>query len=148
MLNENKEICVCKTFLINTLGITQRIIRTVIDSKAQNDGFIPPDQRRKHEKQCTLEPEVIQAVKDHIESIPRVESHYLRASTSRQFIDGGLTVAELHRNYSETTEQAYCELRRLLTNFQTRFYNGFFKPKKDRCDEYEAYENTSEEEKK
>ncbi|KAF9420486.1 hypothetical protein HW555_003236, partial [Spodoptera exigua] len=51
-------------------GITQWIIRTVIDGKAQNDGFIPSDQRGKHGKQCTLEPEVIQAVKDHINRIP------------------------------------------------------------------------------
>ncbi|KAF9406388.1 hypothetical protein HW555_013210, partial [Spodoptera exigua] len=50
--------------------ITQWIIRTVIDGKAQNDGFIPSDQRGKHGKQCTLEPEVIQAVKDHINRIP------------------------------------------------------------------------------
>lgn len=45
LLNGNKEIRVCKTFLINALGITdhtdhQRIIRTVIDGKARNDGFI------------------------------------------------------------------------------------------------------------
>ncbi|CAG4992700.1 unnamed protein product [Parnassius apollo] len=138
LLNENKEIRVCKTFLINTLGITQRIIRSVIDGKARNDGFTPPDQRGKHGKQCKLQPEVIQAVKDHIESIPKVESHYLRANTSRQFIDGGLTVAALHRNYSEIQKQQntpivnYDVYSRI---FNQDFNNGVFKPKKDRCDE-------------
>ncbi|CAG4956054.1 unnamed protein product [Parnassius apollo] len=150
LLNENKEIRVCKTFLINTLGITQQIIRTVIDGKARNDGFTPPDQRGKHGKQCKLQPEVIQAVKDHIESIPKVESHYLRANTSRQFIDGGLTVAALHRNYSEIQKQQ----NKPIVNYDvySRIFNqdfniGFFKPKKDRCDECEAYENASEVEK-
>lgn len=105
LINNNKDIRVCKTFLINTVDITQRIILTVIDGKARNDGFISADRRGKHCKQCKLPPEVIKAVKDHIESIPRVDSHYLRAGTSREFIDRGLTVAELHRNYSEIQEQ-------------------------------------------
>lgn len=33
-----------------------------------NDGFIPPDQRGKHGQQCKLQPEVIQAVNNQINS--------------------------------------------------------------------------------
>lgn len=33
LCNEGREIRVCKTFLTNTLGISERILRTVIDSE-------------------------------------------------------------------------------------------------------------------
>lgn len=38
-------------------------------------------------------------VRNHIKSIPRIESHYLRAQTTKEFIDGGKTIADLHRDY-------------------------------------------------
>ncbi|KAK5647887.1 hypothetical protein RI129_002779 [Pyrocoelia pectoralis] len=60
---------VCKTLLINTLGITERTIRTVIESRASGNGI--------------TDEEVVQSVRDHINSIPRVESHYLRKDTTR-----------------------------------------------------------------
>lgn len=150
LLNDGRSVRVCKTFLINTLGISPRTIRTVIDAKKLNDGIIPEDHRGKHGKHCKLDKEIIKAVKDHIESIPKVESHYLRASTSRLFIDGGLTVAELHRNYKEVQEKNnkaavnYDAYQRI---FNHDFNIGFFRPKKDLCDQCVAYENAPEEEK-
>lgn len=97
-----------------------------------------------------MDSEIIKAVKDHIESIPKVESHYLRANTSRLFIDGGLTIAELHRNYKEVQNQNnkpavnYDAYQRI---FNHDFNIGFFRPKKDLCDQCVAYENAPEQEK-
>lgn len=150
VLNDGQSVRVCKTFIINTLGISPRTIRTVIDAKKLNDGIIPEDHRGKHGKHCKLDNEMIKAVKDHIESIPKVESHYLRANTSRLFIDGGLTIAELHRNYKEVQKQNnkpavnYDAYQRI---FNHDFNIGFFRPKKDLCDQCVAYENAPEQEK-
>lgn len=147
LLNEGKSFRVCKTFLMNTLGISPRTIRTVIDAMKLHDGIIPEDNRGKHGNQCKLDNDMIKAVKEHIESIPKVESHYLRANTSRLFIDGGLTIAELHRNYSEIQIQNnkptvnYDAYQRI---FNKDFNIGFFKPKKDLCDQCVAYENAPE----
>ncbi|CAH0724528.1 unnamed protein product, partial [Brenthis ino] len=55
----------------------------------------PKDNRVKHGNHKKRDPELVQSVKDHINSVPRIESHYLRANTSREFIDGG-PIAELH----------------------------------------------------
>ncbi|XP_049693296.2 uncharacterized protein LOC126053898 [Helicoverpa armigera] len=150
LLNDGQSVRVCKTFLINTLGISPRTIRTVIDAKKLNDGIIPEDRRGKHDKHCKLDNEVIKAVRDHIESIPKVESHYLRANTTRLFIDGGLTIAELHRNYKEVQAQNnkpavnYDAYQRI---FNHDFNIGFFRPKKDLCDQCVAYENAPAQEK-
>lgn len=36
-------------------------------------------------------------VRKHIESIPRIESHYLRAQTTREYIAGGYSLSSLWR---------------------------------------------------
>lgn len=45
----------------------------------------------------SFDPEILDSVRAHINSIPRIESHYLKANTKKEFIDGGLGVAERHR---------------------------------------------------
>jgi hypothetical protein len=146
LLNDGQSFRVCKTFLISTLGISPRTIRTVIDAKKLNDGIIPEDHRGKHGSHCKLDSELIKAVKDHIESIPKVESHYLRANTTRLFIDGGLTIAELHRNYKEVQKQ-HNKPDVNYDIFNHDFNIGFFRPKKDLCDQCVAYENAPDQEK-
>ncbi|CAH0720946.1 unnamed protein product, partial [Brenthis ino] len=89
------------------------------------------------------DPELVQSVKDHnVNSVPRIESHYLRANTSREFIDGG-PIAELHRNYKTqrsslqkeaVTYDVYAKI------FKTDFNISFFS-KKDQCDLCESYKN-------
>nr|XP_022921001.1 uncharacterized protein LOC111429347 [Onthophagus taurus] len=96
-----KLIRVCKTFLTNTFGISEKLIRTVIKSKVSEQGFIPEDRGGKHGNHKRIDEEVVKSVFDHINSIPRIESHYVRKDATREFIDGGLTIAEMHRNYCE-----------------------------------------------
>lgn len=109
----------------------------------------PVDNRGKHGKQRKLSDEVLQSVRDHINSIPRVESHYLRSNTNREFIDGSLTVAELHRSYKNLRQAAgkeavnYDAYHRI---FSTDFNIGLFVPRKDQCDECEAYKNAVDKE--
>lgn len=148
--NNDKKVRVCKTFLINTLGITERSIRTVIQAKVSGTGIAPSDKRGKHKNQKKIPEEVLSSVRSHINSIPRIESHYIRKDTSREFIDGGLTIAEMHRHYSVERSAA----NKLVANydtysriFNTEFNIGFFLPKKDQCDQCEAYKNATGEEK-
>lgn len=135
---------ICKTFLLNTLGIAQRTLRTVIEAKSSDCGIAPTDQRGKHGKQPKSDPEVLESVRQHINSVPRVESHYLRANSSREFIDGGLTLAALHRDYECQRRSAGKEAATLFIYRQifNREYNiSFFIPKKDQCNFCESYKN-------
>lgn len=147
---EGHRIRVCKTFLINTLGINERTIRTVIKSKARGTGIVPTDNRGKHQNHKKIDEEILKSVRDHINSVPRIESHYVRKDTKREFIDGGLSVAELYRNYSTQRSSinkiaaSYDKYSRI---FNKEFNIGFFLPKKDQCDVCEAYKNSQEEEK-
>ncbi|KAK4882693.1 hypothetical protein RN001_006012 [Aquatica leii] len=128
---------VCKQFFLATLGISNRSVRT--------------DKRGKHNKHKTVDKAIRTGIVEHINSIPRMESHYLRAQTSREFIEGGKTVADLHRDYVEScrTENKpygnYCMYFRI---FNKDFNISFFSPKKDQCSLCEQFKNSSEDEKK
>lgn len=132
-----EKIRVCKTFSIYTLGILEKMIRTVIQQ-----GIFAQDCRGKHGNHRKMDEEILTSIVDHINSIPRIESHYVRKDTNREFIGGGLTIAEMYRHYSEkrslanspsATHDFYAKI------FSTKFNIGFFSPKKDQCDLCESY---------
>ncbi|CAK1602117.1 unnamed protein product [Parnassius mnemosyne] len=133
----------CKTFFLNSLGISERTLRTVIEGKnSSGTGVIPQDKRGKHAHHNQVNPEIMQSVRDHINSVPRIESHYTRANTTREFIDGGLTVKELHRNYvSSRGTMPSATFDTYYRIFNTEFNLSFFVPKKDQCDLCESYKN-------
>lgn len=145
---DSETIRVCKTFFKNTLGISDRPIRTVISK--QNSivgGFLNEDKRGKHGKHNKLDTAIIDRIKNHINSIPRIESHYCRASTSREYIEGGLSIAQLHRDYvtkcqSENFPHADYQI---YYNIFTKEYNiSFWSPKKDQCEDCAAYNNAED----
>ena len=141
------KIRVCKTFFKNTLDINDRPIRTVLEKKnkvAQN--VLEEDLRGKHGNHKTVDEDIRKGIKDHINSIPRVESHYLRAHTTRSFIDGSRSIADIHRDYVQ-----HCKENDLPFGNYTLFYRifteefniSFFTPKKDQCDLCFEYGNAT-----
>lgn len=95
-----KNVRVCKLFFKNTLDINDRNIRTVMEKKGKNaTAIFDDDQRGKHKNHPTVDVEISNGIKEHIDNIPRVESHYIRADTTRSYIDGSRSLAEIHRDY-------------------------------------------------
>lgn len=89
-------------------------------------------------------------MKKHIDSIPRIESHYLRAQTTREFIEGGKTIADLHRNYTEKCNAKglpTAKLSMFARIFNTEYNLSFFTPKKDQCELCTAFENAQNKDK-
>ncbi|XP_073999030.1 uncharacterized protein [Rhodnius prolixus] len=143
-------IRVCKSFFRSTLDITDRPIRTVISKRDQVGGMIAPDFRGKHEKHHRLDANIKEGIRRHINSIPRIESHYTRARSSREFIEGGKSLRDLHRDYvKECTENNLPYGKYLIYHqvFTREFNISFFTPKKDQCGICATYTNSGEEEK-
>lgn len=133
---------VCKFFLLNTLVISERQLRTVRE-KTNPNGFVEEECRGKHGNQMKFSEELIQSVFDHINSTPRIEGHYKRADSDQEFIDGNLTLTEMHRHYTAQRKAAgmlavpYSKYSHV---FNYKFNIGFFIPKKDQYDLCTAYE--------
>lgn len=139
---------VCKTMFKNTLDINDRTIRTVTEKSI--GGILKEDRRGKHKKHYTVGETIKNDIRAHIKGIPRIESHYLRAQTTREYIDGGKSISDLHRDYVEQCKKAgqnYGNYVMYSRIFNGEFNLGFFIPKKDRCELCVAYENSNQEDK-
>ncbi|XP_039296243.1 uncharacterized protein LOC111058861 isoform X2 [Nilaparvata lugens] len=140
--DENK-IQVCRTFFLNTLNISKTVVSTAL--KKFKNNFLEPECRGKHENRKKNDDLLIQGMKDFINSIPRVESHYLRNQTAREYIDGGKTLSDIHRDYqNECLRQNlphgnYTAFRKV---FIENFNISFFVPKKDLCCLCEQFKNS------
>lgn len=142
MYKAQEKVSVCKTFFTSTLGITNRCIRTVLEKTEK--GFTSEDRRGKHEKHGTIPQEVKDGARNHISSIPTVESHYTRADSSKNYIEGGRTLMDLYRDYKQDCQKenrdfVTLSIYRKIFNFE--FNIEFFKPKKDLCQFCESYKN-------
>ncbi|CAG5052442.1 unnamed protein product [Parnassius apollo] len=91
------QIQICKTFFMNTIDINNRVIQTVI-KKRTFAGSVEEDKRGKHHSHHKLPIAdcVKESIRNHVNSIPRIESYYWRQQTAREFIEGRKTIADLH----------------------------------------------------
>lgn len=146
-----EKVRVCKTFFQNTLGITDRPIRTVLEKQNKVGGvLLEEDNRGKHSNHAKVDDEIRKSIKEHIDSIPKMESHYCRANTSKEFIDGSRSIVDIHKDYVEickSKEHPYGNYTLFYRIFTEEYNLSFFQPKKDRCDCCVAYENCEGEEK-
>ena len=70
---------------------------------------------------------------DFINAIPRIESHYLRSQTTREYVDGGKTLSDIYRDYKNECEQnqtLYGNYTAFRKVFLEKFNISFLVPKK------------------
>ena len=129
---------VCKTFFVHTLGITGQWIKSAL-AKDTSAGSAPADLRGKHDNRPTrASEETKNSVRDHINSIPRVDAHYVREKSRRQYIDCTLSIKKLHKEYikwmdSYPVECKKASERKYREIFLTEFNIGNYIPRKDQC---------------
>lgn len=142
---------VCKLFFKNTLGINNRPIETALKKKNSNTNISSmKDNRGTHSNHNAVDESIKNGIKLFIESIPKIESHYIRANSKRNYIDGSKAVTDLHRDYVEKCKSQNVPYGTYITFYRifTQDFNiSFFTPKKDLCDVCEAYKNITDEEK-
>lgn len=142
------KVKVCKKFFMSTLDIGDKFIRTTW-KKSDGKGVVERDRRGNFMKRETVPAVVKDKIREHINSFPRIESHYLRAQTTKEYIDGSLTLAQMYRYYKLQEESEGRPVAKKCTYehiFNHEFNITFFQPKKDQCAICEAYKNSSPEE--
>ena len=93
----------------------------------------------------------IKAVREHISSFPRVESHYCRAQSQKEYLEDGLNISRMYNlfvdqranaceNVNDTATYTETVSKQMYTNiFNESFNIAFHKSKSDRCDTCEAF---------
>lgn len=97
-----------------------------------------------HGNQRKVPAEMIEELKKYINSIPRIESHYLRKQTTREFIDGGKTLTDIYTDYKEDCIKhglPYVQLHTYRKIFNNDFNITFFVPKPfwNQCEQCTIY---------
>ena len=146
-LNNGDLIRVCKVFYLNTLDISQTRVNTFHKSK-NPDTATPSKFKWAKNKNGCLPDDVKERIREHIASIPKVESHYCRKDTNKEYVSQwGLSLNALYRKYQEKCEEegrtaAKISLYRQI--FNNEFNIAFHFPKSDRCDRCEEFKNIKE----
>lgn len=139
----NECISVCKTFFLNTLGISDMVVRNVL--KKQENGFVFKDMRGRHIPPNKISNNVLENIRSHIQSFPIYESHYSRNTTSRQFLGSDLSIRKMYKLYQEKCVQEnfqkseigkYWLYRKI---FNSEFNLSFKKPSNDNCDQCDMF---------
>ncbi len=135
---ENIRVRVCKKFFLGTLDVSDKM---VYYSLSNSEHGVVKEKSYTGRRKCPVEH--YDYVCAHINSFPRVESHYCRAGNAKQYLDSQLTVSEMYRLYQQKCAESQREavkhsMYRFI--FDHHFNLAFHKPKKDTCDSCTAHE--------
>nr|CAH7767959.1 unnamed protein product [Callosobruchus chinensis] len=145
----NGKVSVCKTMFINTLGISEKTLRTAM-SKRTEEGVVEKERRGGRIKDLKEKDEKVRgSVLEHIQRFPRMESHYCRKSTTREYLYADLTVKKMFSLYEEEnagkdTMCSYHTYRRVFRSLNLSFHH----PKKDQCSLCMTYRQGTDEQKR
>ena len=122
------------------MDINHKRVRTYHNSKHAMGGT--PEHLKWGKSANNVVPQEIKdGIRVHINSIPRVESHYCRATTNKEYVAPGLSVSLLYEKYVEKcneTGRTAGKIHLYRQIFNSEFNIAFHVPKKDRCDVCEA----------
>ena len=132
---DNVRIPVCKTFFINTLDISDRVVRTALE-KTSPLGLLQLDKRggRKSRAIIARDIQIRSEIEKHIDRFPRMESHYCRASSSREYLNSDLSVSKMYFLHLQSLPEdhpkpSWSTYQRVFQSKNLSFHN----PKKDQC---------------
>jgi len=104
-------IRVCKQFFMSTLGIGHSPISEAVRGCGETGHFIGEDKRGKHAAVNKTKDSDLQLVRKHIESFPKMPSHYTRRDSKKEYLDQGLNINKMYNLYKE-----FCSDQSLTAN--------------------------------
>ena len=143
---------VCKQFFLTSLNISESLIWYTLDKKVadENVSFSSRDHRGRHTPYNKTSDELLEAVRRHISSFPAVESHYVRANTSRKFLGSELNIRKMYHLY---LDECKSQQRKFVGEYVYRrvfceeFNLSFHTPRKDCCGKCQRFQDADDNEK-
>ena len=94
-----EKIRVCKEFFLRTLSIDAKRVTNAHKGKSELTGLPRHYIWGKHSKRSGHESKIL--IRQHIESIPKIDSHYCRRDTNKTYVCGNLNMSILYEKYRE-----------------------------------------------
>jgi len=92
---------VCLNFFCTTFSISHRVVNLCIKNIGDNGLFVGKDNRTNHKALNKTPISALNLVKEHINSFPKVESHYCRRDFSKLYLSSDLNKALMYRTYTD-----------------------------------------------
>ncbi|KAJ8867064.1 hypothetical protein PR048_032926 [Dryococelus australis] len=144
---------VCKSMFSNTLAIIKDAVDIAMQKRSK-ENVAAADPRGKG-KSLSLDPTLVEGIKDHITSFPCIPSHCFRAGSARKYLDSSLNLASMYRMYRLCESwSAESKIICLLQGIPGHFQSGVPRPEKRQVAtdptggvkrEYEAHLNSKDE---
>lgn len=138
---------VCQNFFCNTFKISSSIINNCSKNRGLNGIFMGTDKRIGKMPANITSVESTNYVKEHINLYPRVESHYCRKSSKKQYLDSDLNLSRLYQMYKDffcpekmITPVSPYVYQKIFHSYNPRL--AFYKPKKDQCTKCNVYKRS------
>lgn len=151
---------VCAKFFCSTLGLGFSGVHKFMKARSVADATLGTlsDKRGKHEPKNKTPQWQNKLMRDHIRLYPKIESHYCRKTTKREYLDPKLSIRKMYEQFNgyyagKIKSMADCNnvpipkfeiYRRLFCN---DFNLSFFTPRKDQCMVCSKYKKGSAQEK-
>nr|CAI5820916.1 unnamed protein product [Callosobruchus analis] len=135
---------VCLNLFCKTFAISHRVVETCVKSISSTSTYIGYDKRKDTKPHNVTDEVTALLVREHIDSFPRVGSHYCRQDSTKHYLGSDLNISIMHRLYCED----FCASRDIqpVSRFiyQKIFHQyepalDFFIPKEDQCYKCNAY---------
>ncbi|XP_047144327.1 uncharacterized protein LOC124817910 [Hydra vulgaris] len=140
----NTQYRVCKSYYLSTLNISShRVFYFHKFNKSLTTGTPLQSKSGKYVKKRLLE-ESKQVVRDHINLFPRIDAHYSRRKTHKEYMEGSLNIGrmyDLYKIYCDENVSPPAKEHMYRYIFNHEFNIVFQKPKKDLCDTCYEYRN-------
>nr|CAH7752205.1 unnamed protein product [Callosobruchus chinensis] len=101
---------VCQKCFCATFAISHRVVETCVESLSDTRVFVGHDKRIHSKPHNATSAEVKQQVKKHTDLFPRIESHYFRGDSKKEYLSPELNISILYRLYIEFCEDLYLDL--------------------------------------
>jgi len=143
---DNEEVRVCKTMFLNTLGVVDCWIETALKCCQGGNGMSPDKRGRHTNRPLRLRENSLELVREHINSFPRVHSHYTRERSKREYLESEVrSVENMHRLFKDWCSDKGIEkipsVSAYRKVFNREFNIGFFVPRKDQCELCNRWKN-------
>ena len=135
---QGDKIQVCKKFFLSVLDISEKRISYFHSNLRQAETGVHREKQSGISKNKGTPTNKRQDVRDHINSFPRVSSHYCRSDTSREYLEQQLTLPRMYQLYREVTPDPV-KINVYRKIFNEDFNISFHKRKKDCCDHCEEF---------
>lgn len=92
LTSEGRQIRVCKDLFLKTLDVSEKFARSAGGHTSSELGITPPSKKGRHAPQNKVTESSKDKIQEHINSFPKLESHYSKKDTNKLYLEGSLNL--------------------------------------------------------